>query len=378
MDDNFEPFEPQPGDRVISIPVTFDYRGGRASNVKNKVVTTLISTVLSIFICVLIARNSNLEFWQKLIYSFGVCYIGLLIIRMVVMKELYFSDIYEKLKADDFELRTEDIWQIFDIDFNYPYTCFFRNGQKGIFVRMERDAITGKPDNADFYHYDAISEAYKIAHSLNMNIVHIDYMDNIGNDTRLQNLYNDLNNVENPDMQDMLIDIYDNLQEEMSRNYSSFDIYLFLTRDKFDNFMYNVQTVANRMLGGNYITFKFLNRQEISGVCTALFNLHDFSIVEACENVLSGDSHSGIIPISLTKSDGTVEVFNKTSEQKRIEHEEFLRKQEEAKKERAKKKSKDYVEPMDKIKDSDESLDLFGSDDNTDLFGTNDDLNLFK
>lgn len=379
---------PQPGDYSINLPITFDYRGGRNENKKNKILISIIDVFLTIALIVIMLINKELLVWQRILYACIVFYVGLAVLRFVVFKETYFSDIYEKLKKDDYELKLEYIWQIFDIDYSYPYMCYFKNGQKGIFVRMEKDAITGKPDTAMFDHYEAIGDAYNVAHALNMNIVHIDYMDNVGNDSRMQKMYDDLTFVENPDMQDMLIDIYSNLQEEMSRNYACFDIYLFLTRDNARNFVYNVQTVANKMLGGNFITYKVLDRFEISRVCTAVFNLHDFSIVEACENTLQGVSHSGIIPLNVVHGDGTVEEFNKTTEEKRIIAEENAKKQKEAEEEALRKRhearhqksasKKRQVETKHKvntsatIKASSSSNTSQTSDEDVDLFAQND------
>lgn len=316
---------PQPGDYSINLPITFDYKGGRGQEKKGKIILSIIDVVLTVMISVACATNVNLDTYLRVCIPIGVCYIGLFIIRYFVFRELWFSDIYETLKATDYELKLDSIWQIFDIDFNYPYICYFKNGYKGIFVRMEKDAITGKPEENMYDHYEAIGDAYNIAHSLNMNIVHLDYMDNVGNDSRMQKMYDDLAFVENPDMQEMLIDIYSNLQDEMSMNYASFDIYLFMTKDNISNFVYNMQAVCNRMIGGNFITYKVLDRYEIAKVCVALFNLHDFSIVDACENVLQGVNHHGIIPISLTHGDGTVEEFNKTIAEKKVIDEENKR-----------------------------------------------------
>jgi hypothetical protein len=357
---------PQPEDTSVTLPITFDYRGGRGQNTKSKVITTIAIVVITLIVCIGLARNADMEIYLKAICIVAVAYVGLFLLRYIIFKEQYFSDIYETLKEKDYVLDTTDIWQIFDIDFDYPYICYFKNGKKGIFVKMEKDAITGKASEAQYDHYEAISDAYNIAHSLNMDLVHIDYMDNVGNDPRLQKMYDDLNDVSNPDMQDMLIDIYTNLQDEMSGNYSSFDIYLFLTRDKAQNFLYNVQAVTSAMLGGNFITYKILNRQEISGVCTALFNLHDFSIVDACENVLSKTQHRGIIPIKVTHSDGTVEEINKTmAEKNAIAREQERKKQEQLaemerqKRIRKQKKKGTYVET--KIINNDD-LDLFDID----------------
>lgn len=358
---------PQPGDTSINLPITFDYKGGRGENKKGKIILSIADVLLTIIFTVGCASNDNLEIWMRFLLPCVVFYIGLFILRFFVFRELWFSDVYETLKATDYDLKLDQIWQIFDIDFEYPYICYFKNGYKGIFVRMEKDAITGKVGDAQFDHYSAIGDAYNVAHSLNMNIVHIDYMDNVGNDMRMQKLYDDLVFVENPDMQEMLIDIYSNLQDEMSQNYASFDIYLFLTRDKLNNFVYNMQTVCNYMLGGNFITYKVLDRFEISRVCVALFNLHDFSIVEACENVLSGVEHHGVIPIKVKHGDGTEEIFNKTTAEKKVIAAENARKQKErlaeqerqkAEAKQRKKNAKLGIKPKEKKKDMTE-LDLF-------------------
>lgn len=358
---------PQPGDTSINLPITFDYKGGRGENKKGKIILSIADVLLTVIFTVGCASNGNLEIWMRFLLPCVILYIGLFILRFFVFRELWFSDVYETLKATDYDLKLDQIWQIFDIDFEYPYICYFKNGYKGIFVRMEKDAITGKVGDAQFDHYSAIGDAYNVAHSLNMNIVHIDYMDNVGNDTRMQKLYDDLVFVENPDMQEMLIDIYSNLQDEMSQNYASFDIYLFLTRDKLNNFVYNMQTVCNYMLGGNFITYKVLDRFEISRVCVALFNLHDFSIVEACENVLSGVEHHGVIPIKVKHGDGTEEIFNKTTAEKKVIAAENARKQKErlaeqerqkAEAKQRKKNAKLGIKPKEKKKDMTE-LDLF-------------------
>lgn len=361
---------PQPGVHSINIPVTFDYKGGRGENKKGKIILSIADTLITLIFTFGCAMNKNLDLWMRILLPCIVFYIGLFILRFFVFRELWFSDVYETLKATDYDLKLDQIWQIFDIDFEYPYICYFKNGYKGVFVRMEKDAITGKVGDAQFDHYNAIGNAYNLAHSLNMNIIHIDYMDNVGNDTRMQKLYDDLVFVENPDMQEMLIDIYSNLQDEMSQNYASFDIYLFMTRDKITNFVYNIQSVCACMLGGNFITYKVLDRFEISRVCVALFNLHDFSIVEACENVLSGVDHHGVIPIKVKHGDGTEEVFNKTTAEKKVIAAENARKQKErlaeqerqkAEAKQRKKNAKLGIKPKEKKKDMTE-LDLFDAE----------------
>lgn len=347
---------PKQGDSMINLPITFDYQGGRSENKKHKIIFTIIIVVLALLFDGVVIFLSSFELWQKILLCIIVPYLLLLVLRFFIFDESYYSDQFESLKRKDYELDTKDFWQIFDIDDYYPYICYFKNGRKGIFVRMEKGVVVGKSEFASFSHYDSIGDAYNIAHAFNMDIVPIDYMDNVGNDVRLQQLYDDLIDVDNPDMRDMLIDIYDNLGAEMGDSYACFDVYLFLTRDKAKNFLYNVQTVVGSMLGGNFITYKILNRQEISRICPVLFNFEDFSLVEACDNVLQNVHHSGIVPLKVEHGDGTCEVLGKTVAEKKLQAEEDARKQQERKRSKTKtiQKEKSKVVVQD-----DETFDLF-------------------
>lgn len=351
--------QPQPNDRSINIPITFDYKGGRNENKRNKWILAGIIFALSVVFIIGTLMNDNLGTIRRLLIVCLIFYVSLLFLRFFVFKELYYSDIYETLKEMNFTPSVTTIWKIFDIDYTYPYIVYFKNGTKGVFVRMEKDAITGKGENSCFNHYEALSEAYNKAHSAKMDIRHIDYMDNVGNDSRLQALYDNLKDVENPDMEEMLIDIYSNLQKEMSLNYASFDIYLFLTRDRTENFIYNVQQVCGEMLGGNFITYRFLNRTDIRSVCMALFNLHDFSVTDSCEEVLTGEKHGGIVPIRVIRADGTVEELNETQEAKRIRLAEQARKERELKEAKKDKNKKKKNKGKEENKASDEDLNLF-------------------
>lgn len=312
---------PQRGANTINIPITFDYSGGRASNRKGKIILSIVLVVVMLIVEAGVATNKGFELYQKIIFMAVFFYVMLAVMRYFVFSEQYFSDIYETLKAEDYNLKYDYLWQIFTIDDEYPYICYYRNGYKGIFVRMEKDAITGKGDDNVFSHYEALGDAYNICHSLNMNMIHIDYMDNVGNDERMEQLDRDLMFVKNDDMRDMLIDIYEHLKVEMSRNYASFDIYVFLTRGDTKNFVYNVQTVAGSMLSGNFITYKIMDKYDILKVCTALFNLHSFRYSDACAEVLGETEDMGITPIYVKHQDGSVDELNKTREQKRLDSE---------------------------------------------------------
>lgn len=361
--------QPQDGDYSIQIPITFDYKGGRGEySVKNKIILTVVFIVLFIIATVFLCFT-GIEVWQKLLYIVATFCVLLWLFRYIVMNESYFSDIYETMLERDFSLYTEDMWQIFDIDTTYPYICYFKNGQKGIFVSMEKDAIIGKPASAVYDHYEAISEAYNLAHSLNMNIVHIDYMDNVGNDKRLQEMIEESGDIKNPDMRNMIRDIYTNLEDEMTTNYASHDIYLFLTREDKSNFFYNVQGVANTMLGGNFITYTVMDRDELSIMCSELFNFYEFSVLNACHQLIKDEVVGGIRPISVTHGDGTVEVLNLTTKEAELERETKARQEYEREEEQRNKRHKKRREEREKkkLKKKGVNVDVNSDDTDTDL-----------
>lgn len=330
--------KPEPDDFSIKIPITFDYKGGRNENKRNKILLTVIVVLISIILITGITTNDSNEIYKRIIIDIVILVVVSTFLRFFVFKETVYSDIYESLKEVDFMPDSSCFWKIYDINYEYPYICHYTNGLKGIFVRMEKDVVVGKSEHIMYDHFEGISDALNMASSMNINLYHMDYMDNVGNDPRLKQMYDDLKDVDNPDMQDVLLDIYQNLQEEMSRDYTSFDTYVFFTRDKLENFKYNVQNVCSTMLGGNFLSYKVLDTNGIRQSCMALLNLHEFSVVNASELLLKNSSHAGIVPISIEHSDGTVEIINKTVEEKRLEAEERLRKELEAKKEAKKKR----------------------------------------
>lgn len=309
---------PEPDDTTIRLPVTFDYHGGRADNRKSSIIVGIVLFLVAIVLTVLFIRNSQAGIVLKII-EIAVTWVALsFFVRFKLLKESTFSDAYETLKEVDNIPDTDSFWNIYEIDDEYPYVCHFKNGVAGVFVRLEKDVVVGKPADLSYLHYEAISDAYNVAGSLNINMVHIDYMDNVGNDARLRSLYDSLDNCDNPDMKEAMLSIYANLQDDMSQYYASYDVYLFTTKLKQDQLWYNVKSVIDTLLGGNYLSYSALDIDGVRTTCIALFNLTEFSAKEACENIFKGDKFRGIVPIRLENLDGVKEL-GKTQEQIRQE-----------------------------------------------------------
>ncbi len=324
--------KPEQGDTLISLPVTFDYHGGRVADRKHIVLQAIITIVLVLFLSILILRADK-PLLMRLVIVGIILFATQWFLRFVTFKEAIYSNAYERLKEDNFIPSTSTFWGIYDIETEYPYIAHFKSGISGIFVRLEKDVIVGKPETIRYDHYEAINQAYNTACHNNIGMIHIDYMENVGNDPRLRDMFAELNNCNNSDMRDMMLSLYSNLQEEMSLNYASYDVYLFYTRGKkTDNLWYNTTLILADLLDGNYLSYKALDIEEIRKSCMGLFNLDDFSAVDACNKAFDNSNYKGIVPIELMRVDGDTVKLNKTvaekqeearqrAEEERLEHE---------------------------------------------------------
>lgn len=373
---------PEPEDTTVRLPVTFDYHGGRSDNKKGNIIFAIVLFLIAIILTVMVVRGES-PTGNKVIIITVTWIVVMLFTRFKIMREQTFSDAYETLKEIDNIPGTDSFWNIYEIESEYPYVCHFKDGKSGIFIRLEKDVVVGKSEDVLFRHFDAISEAYNLAGSSSINMCQIDYMDNVGNDARLQGLYEGLNDCENHDMKEALLSMYSNLQDEMSRNYASFDVYLFTCKGKEDQLWYNVKSIVDKLLCGNYLSFKALDIDGVRTTCMAIFNLNEFSAIEACENVVSTRKYKGIVPIQVEHYDGSVTEINKTQQRLREEAAERARLAEEAKKNKGRrgKKTSSPQKGVSKTRNTDKPVTdkpvTNKADDNKAMTESSDDLNLF-
>ena len=297
----------------IQLPITFDYSGGRSDSKKTRVLSGIVLLVVWLFtilICILGDMNIFLRFLVPMVMLIAFLMLG----HYVIMRGRYYGDLLKDLERRSFSFDSTVLWGIFEVEGGYPHFVRFRNGDKGLFVRLEKDVIVGKTEDAMFEHYEAISEAYNKSGSVNVRLVHIDYMENVGMDKRLVGMYDSLDSCDNEDLKRTMMSIYANLEDEMRGEYSSHDVYLFLSKDRDDTFWYNTQAVVSELMKGNYVTFKVLGSEGIKELTASLYNLEDFSVVEACDRVYSGGLGSFITPIHIIRN-GSMTKISKTSDE---------------------------------------------------------------
>lgn len=349
-DNNVSSMRPEMGDTNISLPMTLDYSNGRGEKEKTKRITAIISSAITLILSIAFLFNKMSAFHVRLCVSAGLILIMQFIIRFIILKESRIKKSYKQLVDTNYELSSSAIWGIYTIENEYPYYCRFKNGRSGVFVRLNKDVILGKYSEAEFNHYEAISDAYNLAGGSKVQICHIDYMVNVGTDERLEHSFESLSEMSNPDLKDLLMDIFSYQQEQMMRKVTTYDTYLFLWSGSDINGWATVQKILSCFLDANYRSYYILDEDDIRDLVKVLFNLHDFSIVDASMGVFNNEISRGIVPIEIRKDNGEVVKLNKTVEEKR-EEQRILEEQkaaEEAEKKRRKsrkdKKQKDEEE----------------------------------
>ncbi len=347
--------KPEKGSSTINLPVTFDYSGGRKESNKSRILWVCVIFVLGLIIGIGTMFSEDGFFLINIPLGLLIIFGVTLLIRFPMMKEHKVREGIVKLEDEDFEKDFADIWGIFSMDDMYPYYAHLRNGRTALYIQFEKDVILGKVSDSEYDHYEAIGDAYNLASSSQIVMCHIDYMDNIGSDDRLVECFNELPNIENPDMRDMLTDVYTNLQELMERSVSTFDVYVFTFKGSDTTFWYNIQQVISCLLEANYVSFKILDQSDLRDLSKSLFNLHDFSVVEACSSAFDKKKYSGVIPIRVVSKDGDETVLNKTTAEKKEENrikekERMLKKEEDKRRKKKNRKSKNT---------SEEEIDIF-------------------
>lgn len=352
----------------MRIPVSFDVKKRNTRNYLAIFSLMFIIFVVMVLITIGWILSDRMIFTKLLIII--PWYLVIFIYRFFVFKEGKMSDSYETQKENDFKTPLIDIWDIYEIEDRYPYVAHYNNNNKGVFLKFKKDVIQGKPDNVETEHYDGIATALQKARELDLHVIYLDYMDNVGNDDRLDKLYEIKGRGSNPDLNNIMLQVISNLKEIMNQQYSSFDVVLLYKRTTADDLKYRVSQVIEEFKSANYKAVGPMNDADLKVLAKELYNLQSFSIMEAEKAVLDTNKNKAniIIPIEV-KKDGVTTKLNLTSteirEKKEREKQEHLERIENNKKQKAKQQqmTKSPTEEVEQIYGEDEVLfDIFSDD----------------
>ena len=350
---------PEKGSVSVTLPVTFDYSGGRGENFKYRALWAGVVGVVGVIIAIGLLGRRDFNFVIRMLLFIGTLIVDMLVIRYGFFKEHKVRTYYKDLEATDYEKNFVDAWGIYSIDDDYPYYVRFRNGRTGLFVRLNKDVILGKYSESEYDHYEAIGDAYNIAGSCNISMCSVDCMDNVGSDDRLQESFLELENVTNPDLKDILTDMFGYLQMQMNERVTTYDVYVFTFNCNESTAWNNVNRILSCFMEANYVGYRFLKADDFRDMFKSLFNVHSFSVARAMLDSfgVGMDGSIGIIPIRVVHEDGSIDILNKTTEERAAEAK--LKAEKEAARVSETKRKKKERKGKKKNEAEDEEFDLF-------------------
>lgn len=305
---------PERGDDRVFIPTTIDLiPGSKALTTQKWLISAALLLIWGFLVaCFIIA----LDVWYMVIlYSLGSFIAITTIIRFVVIKERFFRMKQRELMERKYQFGLTAYWNIYEISNGYPTIVYYSNGMKAIFVEMKKGVIVGKDDDADYDHHEAICNALQQMVKRGIECIHIDHMDVVGRDDRLNGLFDMISQAENDDLRKVLTIFLDNVQFEMNQAYADYDVYAFLFRGREDIFWEELQVVLRAFRNANYVADKILSKADIRELVLSVMNLRDFSVNNACDQVFSNSGIRKYIKVIATTKDNKRTVLAKTSEQ---------------------------------------------------------------
>lgn len=339
----------------VQIPITFDVPKVESENKRQAVIISAIIALVSLVIIGLTWKGQGFIL-SKILITFSIGFFVVLLVRFFLLKEGRISDATERIIAQDYKLEDKKFWGIFDIEKVKPYVCHYVSGQKGVFVRFNKDVLIGENATQES-HYTGLSEMYSTADSLGLKLIHVDYMDSVGKDPRIQGFYESIADCENPVLKNMLLSIYGDLELNLQEEYSSFDVYCIYTNSNSFDFKYNVGVTISAGLNANYKSFSYLDSDNIKELTMSLFNLEEFGIVKASKSLMQDDALSIVKPLSVVDmATGNETIINKSSVE--IKEDAIKKEQLGNKKGDVVNKDKDVVS----FKDKSSILDIFSTD----------------
>ena len=248
-------------------------------------------------------------------------------LRYIVFEERFYYKMYKVMR--DYEISTPAIfWDIVSIR-NSPDGAIltYSDARIGIVIRLERDTVTGKPDDFKETHYDAISDFYKELMKYKYSFIQMNVMETAGNDPRLDNLEPLIKKSDNANICKLMEREIGYIKNITNNTLYESDYIVIYTQDlsKFDTIISDVIDCAYKLLDGAYVSYRILDSNGIIELVKELYGVKFFDYTKATldKAKIDGASTRQAFTLSGVVSDignlynidkaGTNEIFKMTS-----------------------------------------------------------------
>lgn len=331
--------KPVRGSNYIDIPLTLDVANS-ASYINKMKLTIGYLIVVGIVIAALI-----LSVVFRTVQVFLLCVvatvIGIVLMRYCWFDERRYRKCYRNIAEHNNAYGSDMFWSIYEVSEGKMPICYYKNGQKALFVAFEKDIKIGADTDASEDHWDALTAAYRQLAYKKIQFMHIDYMDSIGKNKRLDATVDRLLQTPNTELRRLLGITFDYQKQLLQDSYLTYDVFVFYYNGDDNTFRADIETILNQMLQANYSHYYYMHIDELRELAKSLYGMSEFSALQATEAVFGDNSiKKKIKVISYTKNGDIVKV-HKTREEELAE----AQAQQEAKKQ-AKHKRKNIQKVM--------------------------------
>lgn len=310
MEQEITDFRPRIGDTSTPIPVALEQqRVLGMARYRSRLYFTYGFIPLFIILDLVFLFGSSIWFPWRVLWLILIVLAEIFIIRFAILEERdYRRDIQSNFK-NDYRLDPSVLWGVLSID--PEGVIYFTNGLVGVMARFEKNVRVGRDtDLHHFEHYEAVTQAYRIAGQRGCSVTYVDYMGSGGMDTRLEQAKRNLTEFSNEDVREVMQSIYDNLENRIKESALPADVFLLTMRGYSEEVLDTFDKFAQDMLVANYVGYSKLSQEDMEEIVRNLWGLPDFNLLALMSEQWS--SYNIIQPITLIKSSGETEHFKRS------------------------------------------------------------------
>lgn len=263
-----------------------------------------IVLIVLAFVAIIIMLGN--EDRNSTVLSYAV-YLGLwafvssLVLRFIVFEEKFYYKMYKELEK--YETSSPALfWNISSIkDTEYGAIVTYSDARIGVFVRMQRDTITGKRDGFDEIHYDAFSDFYHDVVGNRYSFVQMNIMEQAGKDPRLNELSKLVTKNKNPSIQKLMELEVGYIKNITNKSLYESDYFLFYTTDmaKVDVILDEISECCLCLQNGAFTGFEILGSIGIVDLVKEIYAVNYFNATDASLMMFSNQSAGSMVPLMI-------------------------------------------------------------------------------
>ena len=224
----------------------------------------------------------------------------------------------EKAVKKDYALREDPskkidslmLWSIYDVAEKRPYTMFYQDGQVALAYLAIRSSTIGDGDKWGYKHYNALTEMYNMAKPWGIKVDVIDVQSTEVRDVRMDELYENLNDVKDVMLEKILADLYKHLDDFSYNSRLSYEFFLFRGKCSEQTLHENVAYLIATASNGNYRGFKNLSKLELEELVMNLYGLEDLKVKDMIDLVAAKSNTKSIRFLWVANEEGKRKVLN--------------------------------------------------------------------